>query len=87
MGSPEYLTYHDDEWGRPLHGDRELFEMLTLESFQSGLSWLTILRKRDNFRRAFDGWEIAAENDVSIPNPARSTGATERNPRRVARST
>ena len=60
MGSPEYLTYHDDEWGRPLHGDRELFEMLTLESFQSGLSWLTILRKRDNFRRAFDGWEIAA---------------------------
>ncbi|MFL5911912.1 MAG: DNA-3-methyladenine glycosylase I [Gaiellaceae bacterium] len=59
VGSPEYLAYHDDEWGRPLHGDRELFEMLTLESFQSGLSWLTILRKRDNFRRAFDGWDIA----------------------------
>jgi DNA-3-methyladenine glycosylase I len=57
VGSPEYLAYHDDEWGRPLHGDRELFEMLTLESFQSGLSWLTILRKRDNFRRAFDGFE------------------------------
>ena len=59
MGSPEYIGYHDDEWGRPLHDDRELFEMLTLESFQSGLSWLTILRKRDNFRRAFDGWDIA----------------------------
>jgi DNA-3-methyladenine glycosylase I len=58
LGAPELLAYHDDQWGRPLHGDRELFEMLTLESFQSGLSWLTILRKRGGFRRAFDDWDV-----------------------------
>ena len=56
--SPEYIDYHDQEWGRPLHDERGLFELLVLESFQSGLSWLTILRKRDNFRRAFDAWDI-----------------------------
>jgi DNA-3-methyladenine glycosylase I len=50
---PLYLAYHDTEWGIPEHGDRELFEMLLLEGFQAGLSWITILRKRDNFRRAF----------------------------------
>ena len=48
--APEYLAYHDDEWGRPVHGERALFERITLEAFQSGLSWLTILRKRDGFR-------------------------------------
>ena len=58
LGTPDYLDYHDHEWGRPLHGERELFERLTLEAFQSGLSWLTILRKRENFRRAFDDFEI-----------------------------
>ena len=58
LGAPELLEYHDDQWGRPLHTERELFEMLTLESFQSGLSWLTILRKREGFRRAFDGWDV-----------------------------
>jgi DNA-3-methyladenine glycosylase I len=58
LGTEDYLYYHDEEWGRPLHGDRELFERLTLEAFQSGLSWLTILRKRENFRRAFDGFEV-----------------------------
>jgi DNA-3-methyladenine glycosylase I len=58
LGTPDYLDYHDDEWGRPLHGENELFERLTLEAFQSGLSWLTILRKRESFRRAFDGFEI-----------------------------
>jgi DNA-3-methyladenine glycosylase I len=58
LGAPEYLDYHDRLWGRPMHGDRDLFEMLVLESFQSGLSWLTILRKREAFRRAFSGWEI-----------------------------
>jgi DNA-3-methyladenine glycosylase I len=58
LGTPDYLEYHDSEWGRPLHGEDELFERLTLEAFQSGLSWLTILRKRENFRRAFDGFEI-----------------------------
>ena len=58
LGAPELLEYHDDQWGRPLHGDRELFELLTLESFQSGLSWLTILRKREGFRQAFDEWDL-----------------------------
>jgi DNA-3-methyladenine glycosylase I len=57
-GSVDWLAYHDGEWGRPVHGESELFERLTLEAFQSGLSWLTILRKRENFRRAFDGFEI-----------------------------
>src|ERR1700750_2931855 len=56
--APEYLAYHDDEWGRPLHGDRPLFERLSLEAFQSGLSWLTILRKRPAFRRAFADFAI-----------------------------
>jgi DNA-3-methyladenine glycosylase I len=58
LGTPDYIDYHDSEWGRPLHREEELFERLTLEAFQSGLSWLTILRKRENFRRAFDGFEI-----------------------------
>jgi DNA-3-methyladenine glycosylase I len=58
LGSEDLLAYHDDEWGRPLHGENELFERLTLEAFQSGLSWLTILRKRENFRRAFDGFQV-----------------------------
>ena len=58
LGSEDYLAYHDGEWGRPLHGEAALFERLTLEAFQSGLSWLTILRKREGFRRAFDGFEI-----------------------------
>jgi DNA-3-methyladenine glycosylase I len=58
LSAPEYIDYHDTEWGRSLHGENELFERLTLEAFQSGLSWLTILRKRENFRRAFDGFEI-----------------------------
>jgi DNA-3-methyladenine glycosylase I len=58
LGAPEYIEYHDGVWGRPMHGDRELFEMLVLESFQSGLSWLTILRKREGFRRAFEDWDI-----------------------------
>jgi DNA-3-methyladenine glycosylase I len=56
---PEYLAYHDEEWGRPLRGDDALFEMLTLEGFQAGLSWLTILRKREAFRSAFAGFRIA----------------------------
>jgi DNA-3-methyladenine glycosylase I len=58
LGTEDYLAYHDQEWGKPLHGDVALFERLTLEAFQSGLSWLTILRKRENFRRAFDGFEV-----------------------------
>ena len=56
--TPEYVAYHDEEWGRPVHDDRALFEKLCLEAFQSGLSWLTILRKREAFRAAFAGFEI-----------------------------
>jgi DNA-3-methyladenine glycosylase I len=56
--SPEYVAYHDEEWGRPVHDSRALFEKLCLEAFQSGLSWLTILRKRESFRAAFAGFEI-----------------------------
>jgi DNA-3-methyladenine glycosylase I len=55
-----YRDYHDQEWGRPLYGVVPLFERMSLEAFQSGLSWLIILRKRDNFRRAFDGFDPAA---------------------------
>jgi DNA-3-methyladenine glycosylase I len=53
-----YRDYHDDEWGRPLRGRVALFERMSLEAFQSGLSWLTILRKRENFRHAFSGFDI-----------------------------
>jgi DNA-3-methyladenine glycosylase I len=56
---PLYVAYHDDEWGRPVRDDTRLFEKLVLEGFQSGLSWLTILKKRENFRRAFRGFEPA----------------------------
>jgi DNA-3-methyladenine glycosylase I len=55
---PEYRRYHDEEWGVPLHGDRPLFEKLSLEGFQAGLSWITILRRRPSFREAFHGFEI-----------------------------
>ena len=57
-GDPLLVAYHDAEWGRPERDDRTLFELLTLEAFQSGLSWTTILRKRDNFRRAFAGFDV-----------------------------
>ncbi|ETK31229.1 DNA-3-methyladenine glycosylase I [Microbispora sp. ATCC PTA-5024] len=58
--TPDYVAYHDDEWGRPVRGDDLVYERITLEAFQSGLSWLTILRKRDNFRAAFAGFSIPA---------------------------
>ncbi|MFD2090800.1 DNA-3-methyladenine glycosylase I [Blastococcus deserti] len=58
--APEYVRYHDEEWGTPLHGDDPLFERLCLEAFQSGLSWITILRKRPAFRAAFAGFAIDA---------------------------
>lgn len=54
---PLYVAYHDDEWGVPVHDDRRLFEMLILEGAQAGLSWITILRKRENYRRAMDGFD------------------------------
>jgi DNA-3-methyladenine glycosylase I len=55
----EYSRYHDEEWGRPLHGDRALFEKISLEAFQAGLSWITILRRRPGFREAFEGFDPA----------------------------
>jgi len=58
LATPEYLAYHDEEWGRPVADDRRLFEKLSLEAFQSGLSWRTILAKREGFRAAFHGFDI-----------------------------
>lgn len=68
--APDYRAYHDTEWGVPVHGTLALFERLSLEAFQSGLSWLTILRKRENFRAAFAGFDPTAvaafgEQDVA----------------------
>jgi DNA-3-methyladenine glycosylase I len=66
---PLYVAYHDTEWGVPVHDDRELWERLMLEGFQAGLSWITILRKRENFARAFEGWDpevIARYGDADI---------------------
>ena len=59
LGSPEYVRYHDEEWGVPVHDDRVLFEFLILEGAQAGLAWSTILAKRENYRRAFDGFDPA----------------------------
>jgi DNA-3-methyladenine glycosylase I len=67
--SPEYAAYHDDEWGRPLRGATALFERLSLEGFQSGLSWITILRKRPAFRAAFAGFDperVAAFGEADV---------------------
>ncbi|MFD8271476.1 DNA-3-methyladenine glycosylase I [Streptomyces flaveolus] len=60
LSTADYVTYHDEEWGRPVHGDDALFERISLEAFQSGLSWITILRRRPGFRAAFADFEIAA---------------------------
>ncbi|WUC16715.1 DNA-3-methyladenine glycosylase I [Streptomyces sp. NBC_00564] len=59
LSTEDYVAYHDEEWGRPVHGDDALYERLCLEAFQSGLSWITILRRREGFRAAFAGFEIA----------------------------
>ena len=64
-----YKDYHDNEWGRPIHDDQLLFEFLILESFQAGLSWITVLKKRENFRNAFnqfDATKIAKYDEVNI---------------------
>ena len=66
---PLYIHYHDEEWGVPLHDDQRLFEFLILETFQAGLSWITVLRKRENFRRAFDNFDyrkVAAYDDAKV---------------------
>jgi DNA-3-methyladenine glycosylase I len=72
--APEYVAYHDDEWGRPLHGVTALFERLSLEAFQSGLSWLVILRKRENFRAAFAGFDPATVAAFGPDDVARLLG-------------
>ncbi|MEU6059983.1 DNA-3-methyladenine glycosylase I [Streptomyces sp. NPDC047097] len=67
ISNEDYTAYHDEEWGRPVHGDDALYERLSLEAFQSGLSWITILRRREGFRRAFAGFripEVAAFTDA-----------------------
>jgi DNA-3-methyladenine glycosylase I len=69
--APEYVAYHDDEWGRPVRGDDALYERLVLEAFQSGLSWLTILRKREGFRAAFAGFDIDAVAEFGDGDVAR----------------
>ncbi|MFJ3907567.1 DNA-3-methyladenine glycosylase I [Streptomyces sp. 2132.2] len=67
LATEDYIAYHDTEWGRPVHGDDALYERLCLEAFQSGLSWLTILRRREGFRSAFSGFVIA---EVAAFGPA-----------------
>jgi DNA-3-methyladenine glycosylase I len=74
MSSPEYMAYHDDEWGRPVRDDTGLFERLCLEAFQSGLSWLTILRKREGFRAAFAGFDIESVADFGPDDVTRLLG-------------
>ena len=71
VSAPEYLRYHDEEWGYPTADDVRLFEMVCLEGFQAGLSWLTILRKRDAFRRAFAGFDLEKVSRFSARDVAR----------------
>ena len=84
LGTPEYVTYHDTEWGRALHGDREMFERVSLEAFQSGLSWITILRKREAFRSAFHGFHpdaVAASARPTWSGCSRTPGSSATAPR------
>ncbi|WUH78868.1 DNA-3-methyladenine glycosylase I [Streptomyces sp. NBC_00435] len=74
LATEEYLAYHDTEWGRPVHGDDALYERLCLEAFQSGLSWLTILRRREGFRAAFAGFEIARVAEFGAADAERLLG-------------
>ncbi|MBT7243041.1 MAG: DNA-3-methyladenine glycosylase I, partial [Flavobacteriaceae bacterium] len=74
---PLYLAYHDNEWGVPVYDDQTLFEFLILETFQAGLSWITILKKRENFRKAFDNFDykkIATYSDGKISSLLQDTG-------------
>jgi DNA-3-methyladenine glycosylase I len=79
MANPRYIAYHDHEWGVPCHDETTLFEMLNLEGAQAGLSWETILNKRDNYRAAFDGWDaekIARYDDAKVARTAGRTPAS-----------
>jgi DNA-3-methyladenine glycosylase I len=69
--TPDYVAYHDEEWGRPLRGDAALYERISLEAFQSGLSWITILRKREAFRAAFAGFDPAVVSTFGEPDVGR----------------
>ncbi|GGX56939.1 DNA-3-methyladenine glycosylase I [Streptomyces minutiscleroticus] len=71
LSAEDYLAYHDQEWGRPVHGDDALYERLCLEAFQSGLSWITILRRREGFRAAFAGFGIAKVAAFTAEDEAR----------------
>ncbi len=71
---PLYVAYHDEEWGQPTRDERELFELLSLEAFQAGLAWITILRKRAAFREAFDGFDIATVAAYEEPDIERLLG-------------
>jgi DNA-3-methyladenine glycosylase I len=71
LSAVDYLSYHDDEWGKPVRDDNGIFERLCLEAFQSGLSWLTILRKRENFRAAFKGFDPAVVAEFGPDDVAR----------------
>ena len=71
VSAPEYMSYHDEEWGKPVRDDHGLYERITLEAFQSGLSWITILRKRENFRAAFAGFDPQLVAATGLPT---STG-------------
>jgi DNA-3-methyladenine glycosylase I len=86
--APEYVAYHDEEWGTPLRGDDALFERLCLEAFQSGLSWITILRKRPAFRAAFAGFSVDAVADFTPDDEARlmADAAIVRNRAKIAAS-
>jgi DNA-3-methyladenine glycosylase I len=69
LSTEDYVSYHDQEWGRPVHGEQALYERLCLEAFQSGLSWITILRRREGFRRAFAGFDpavVAAFDEADV---------------------
>ena len=77
MTNPLYIAYHDEEWGQPLHDDQALFELLCMETYQAGLSWETVLNKRQSFREAFNGYHIQAvaemtdtELEALLENPA-----------------
>ncbi|WP_406506946.1 DNA-3-methyladenine glycosylase I [Streptomyces sp. NBC_00212] len=74
LSAEDYVAYHDTEWGRPVHGDDALYERLCLEAFQSGLSWITILRRREGFRRAFADFRIAAVAEFTDADEERLLG-------------
>ena len=85
LDNPLYVKYHDEEWGVPVHDDRTLFEFLLLEGFQAGLSWLTILRKRENYRQAFDNFDakkIAKYDEKKIEKLMQNSGIV-RNRRKI----